>query len=72
MQIRFNLVLAIAIAQITFLAGINASETEVTKITFFYCLLVLFFFICHVRSELSILLDPLKPTFTERKQKENK
>ena len=28
-QIRFNLVVAMAIAQITFLAGIDASETKV-------------------------------------------
>ena len=60
--------LAIAIAQITFLAGINASETGVNE-NYIFLLFAGIFVICHVRPELSILLDPLKPTFTERIQK---
>ena len=46
-QIRFNLVVAIAIAQIVFLSGIDASETKVrhSNAVFFF----IYYFSCYLR-----------------------
>ena len=53
---------AIAIAQITFLAGIDASETEVKENYISYCSLVFYYcyYYFYVRGEMLIFLNPLR------------